>query len=341
MGSQVLSSRLRMPALIILLPAGFTAGALTTDVNPNRLLGAAFQPLVAESGRSLCSRSLTKLVRRVTGVHPRNMPSDDPAGEDWRLAQDRGWAEWALRRWELFPVSEQPRALVMSGPMTRFERGFQSAEAKLAFLYGDIESAVPLPDGLLAVLRANGPEPWPGQKGWSRPLLITEANAVSAEFGTDRGRREFPAWRLGGPEVDGAFWVLDPAIAATRWQPPEPAPPKPFDGEPHRGGSAVLEGDDRTLHFSFTGGEPAFFEYPSAQVIETDQAVVVLPVERYVGPPGPGWLAMRGFGRTVKIGLSRPLGERVIVDFDASPVPVATAVQGSQRSWAESAFGTD
>jgi NhaP-type Na+/H+ or K+/H+ antiporter len=43
--SQLLASRLRIPALIILLPAGFTAGALTTDVNPQHLLGAAFQPL--------------------------------------------------------------------------------------------------------------------------------------------------------------------------------------------------------------------------------------------------------------------------------------------------------
>jgi NhaP-type Na+/H+ or K+/H+ antiporter len=46
-GSQVLGSRLRIPALIVLLPAGFTAGALTTDVNPERLLGTAFQPLVS------------------------------------------------------------------------------------------------------------------------------------------------------------------------------------------------------------------------------------------------------------------------------------------------------
>ena len=46
-GSQVLASRLRIPALIILLPVGFTAGALTSDVNPERLLGAAFQPLVS------------------------------------------------------------------------------------------------------------------------------------------------------------------------------------------------------------------------------------------------------------------------------------------------------
>src|SRR5215475_3639560 len=46
-GSQVLASRLRIPALIILLPAGFTAGALTSDVDPQRLLGASFQPLVS------------------------------------------------------------------------------------------------------------------------------------------------------------------------------------------------------------------------------------------------------------------------------------------------------
>src|SRR5262249_54898018 len=46
-GSQVLASRLRIPALIILLPAGFIAGALTTDVDPQRLLGTAFQPLVS------------------------------------------------------------------------------------------------------------------------------------------------------------------------------------------------------------------------------------------------------------------------------------------------------
>jgi NhaP-type Na+/H+ or K+/H+ antiporter len=46
-GSQVLASQLRIPALIILLPAGFAAGALTSDVDPERLLGPAFQPLVS------------------------------------------------------------------------------------------------------------------------------------------------------------------------------------------------------------------------------------------------------------------------------------------------------
>jgi NhaP-type Na+/H+ or K+/H+ antiporter len=72
-GSQVLASRLKIPALIILLPVGFTAGAITTDVNPQDLLGAAFQPLVSlavavilyDSGMSLNLRRLRGHTRRI------------------------------------------------------------------------------------------------------------------------------------------------------------------------------------------------------------------------------------------------------------------------------------
>jgi NhaP-type Na+/H+ or K+/H+ antiporter len=72
-GSQVLASRLRIPALIILLPAGFTAGALTSDVNPERLLGTAFSPLVSlavavilyDSGLGLQFGKLRGRARRV------------------------------------------------------------------------------------------------------------------------------------------------------------------------------------------------------------------------------------------------------------------------------------
>jgi NhaP-type Na+/H+ or K+/H+ antiporter len=72
-GSQVLASRLRIPALIILLPTGFIAGAITTDVNPQDLLGAAFQPLVSlavavilyDAGMSLDLRKLRGHTRRV------------------------------------------------------------------------------------------------------------------------------------------------------------------------------------------------------------------------------------------------------------------------------------
>jgi NhaP-type Na+/H+ or K+/H+ antiporter len=72
-GSQVLASRIRIPALIILLPAGFIAGAVTADVNPQLLLGAAFQPLVSlsvavilyDAGLGLDLRKLHGHTRRI------------------------------------------------------------------------------------------------------------------------------------------------------------------------------------------------------------------------------------------------------------------------------------
>ncbi|MFG3114984.1 cation:proton antiporter [Streptomyces sp. NPDC048197] len=48
-GCQILAGRLRIPALILLLPAGFAAGALTDTVRPDTLLGPAFSPLVSLS----------------------------------------------------------------------------------------------------------------------------------------------------------------------------------------------------------------------------------------------------------------------------------------------------
>jgi hypothetical protein len=243
-------------------------------------------------------------------------------GEAPRLASERAWAGWALRWWETFPVGLRPRPLVMTGPLT-IVRGFRSGEAKLAFQHGDIDAAVPLPDGLLEALRENHDDPISAaeRRHWKTPLLITHAQADRAEFSTDRGRRELPAWRLTGPEVDGPFWILDQAIASQRWTPPAPAPEPPFDRRgPHRAGSALIEDSGLVLHFTFAGAPPEYAEYPSAEVIETDQAVVVLPVERDIGPPGPRFAV--GYGRTVIANLARPLGDRVLIDLDASPVMV-------------------
>jgi len=72
-GSQLLASRLRIPALIVLLPVGFTAGALTSTVDPNQLLGAAFSPMVSlavavilyDAGLGLNLRGLRGHTRRV------------------------------------------------------------------------------------------------------------------------------------------------------------------------------------------------------------------------------------------------------------------------------------
>lgn len=72
-GAQVLASRLHIPAIIVLLPAGFITGALTTDVNPDKLFGPAFEPLVSlsvavilyDAGLGLDMRKLKGHVRKV------------------------------------------------------------------------------------------------------------------------------------------------------------------------------------------------------------------------------------------------------------------------------------
>ena len=46
-GSQILAGCLRVPALIVLLPVGLAGGALIDEVDPERLLGPAFSPLVS------------------------------------------------------------------------------------------------------------------------------------------------------------------------------------------------------------------------------------------------------------------------------------------------------
>ena len=72
-GCQILASRLRIPALIVLLPVGFVAGALTEVVNPDQLPGPLFEPLVSlavavilfDSGLQLDLAKLQGHTRRV------------------------------------------------------------------------------------------------------------------------------------------------------------------------------------------------------------------------------------------------------------------------------------
>ncbi|MER5658390.1 cation:proton antiporter [Streptomyces sp. NPDC060011] len=72
-GSQILASRLHVPALIILLPVGFTAGALTDVIHPERLVGPDFPALVSlsvaiilyDAGLGLNLRNLTGRTRSI------------------------------------------------------------------------------------------------------------------------------------------------------------------------------------------------------------------------------------------------------------------------------------
>ncbi len=45
--AQLVARLTRLPAIVVLLPAGFVAGALTDVVHPDKLLGDLFQPFVS------------------------------------------------------------------------------------------------------------------------------------------------------------------------------------------------------------------------------------------------------------------------------------------------------
>jgi len=73
LGCELVALRTRLPAIVLLLPVGFAAGAVTNDVNPYALFGNAFQPLVSlgvglilfEAGLRLRFQELGQGVRSV------------------------------------------------------------------------------------------------------------------------------------------------------------------------------------------------------------------------------------------------------------------------------------
>ncbi len=78
--SQLLARRLRLPAIVVLLPVGFLAGIATDDVHPDQLLGDLFQPFVSlavgvilfEAGLRLSLREIgpgaRRTVERLVGI---------------------------------------------------------------------------------------------------------------------------------------------------------------------------------------------------------------------------------------------------------------------------------
>ena len=130
-------------------------------------------------------------------------------------------AQWAVEQWAGFPVDQEPRALVFTGPIVLPERGFKTGEAKIAFLRGHIEVRGPVPEDVISLLRAQGsPE---GHHGPAvSPLILSDATKSDALFSTDRGQRILPTWRFVGEELLGGLDVLDPEIARTQWTRPEP-----------------------------------------------------------------------------------------------------------------------
>jgi hypothetical protein len=223
-------------------------------------------------------------------------------GDDRRREQARR----GLEAWAGFPADQEPRPLVLLGPAAR-PGGFPDGQTKLAFLRGVVQAAPDFPDAVLQVMRR---EPG-GYTG--APLRLTKATLGTAEFATDRGRQELPAWRVRAKHVPEPIWVLDPAIVQLTWQPPGPEPVS------WQGSAATLDPDGCTLTMTFTGSPHV--NYPDVDVLESGAAVALLPVPT---PLRPGWYTTLGQGRVVTVTLDRPLGSRILLDERGSPVMVTS-----------------
>ena len=137
-GSQILAGKLRLPAIIVLLPVGFTAGALTETVDPDKLIGPAFEPFVSlavavilyDAGLSLDLQRMQARTRRVV-MHL------------IIVGVPITWASAAFTSWLLLDLSTQAAVmlgaiLIVSGPtvvipLLTFVRPTRSLERVLAW----------------------------------------------------------------------------------------------------------------------------------------------------------------------------------------------------------------
>jgi hypothetical protein len=258
-------------------------------------------------------------------------PGTRQAALDRRFTESLEWARWAVSCWSSFPVEREPRPTVLVGPRTLVAQGFRTSEAKLAFSEGRIMAGVPIPDRVLLEL-APRREISGGRQRELPTLRITEAARAETDFRTDRGPRRLPAWRLTVQDTLGPIWVLDPEIEPAEWRRSEPAPTARPQLEPpgqDPGARVDLAADQRTLTLHFIGAPPEDEQYPHAEVIESMQAVSIVPAGRDVGQAA--FRRAIGHMHQITVCLRQPLGARVVVDLHGNPAQVlATAPAGRQ-----------
>jgi hypothetical protein len=216
-----------------------------------------------------------------------------------------------LRAWAGFPADRDPRPLVLLSPAVR-AGPFPDGKTKSAFVRGLAEAAPGFPAEVLQALRPHRQQAGPPVE----PLLVTTAARGAAEFLTDRGQQQLPAWEVHAHGVPEPIWVLDPGTARQAWRPP--------GLEDHEltwdVSRAELGADERTVTLSFTGIPREYADYPDAEVLEAGSAVAIVPVSVDIGPPGPRHAHAEQ--REVSAVLTKPLGPRVLLDGHGWPVLV-------------------
>ncbi len=233
--------------------------------------------------------------------------------------RDRRFAGSAVARWSEFPVHADPRPIVLLEDAARAEDGFATAEAKLAFLTGAIDASKGVPEEVIRLMGRAEVRARPARAA----LRIDSAAAAEAAFATDRGRKTLPAWRVVAADARGPIWLLTEEALTRCWSPPERSEDdNPGGAGPHVLSSAALGPGGRDLTVDIVGGSEALFDY-DAEVVEETAAVAVIPRARLKKVlVGPTAISAEGHPRGIRAHLSEPLGSRVLVNLDATPVEV-------------------
>lgn len=213
-----------------------------------------------------------------------------------------------LVRWASFPVSATPRPLVILHGRVRLEGdGFVDGDTKMAWLEGAIETRLPLPPAVLALLP-------PRRQGRAQTVLtVTDSTSTTAAFRCDRGPRELPAFRLEVTGWKGSCVVLSPEVDC--WWPADDA-----EWQLGGGGTANVETDGVTIHFPASGG--LLTEFHRAEFQEHPTCVLGRAVTSERRMPSGTAVRAIGINRKVIGRLVSPLGGRVLLGETGRPLAV-------------------
>lgn len=237
-------------------------------------------------------------------------------------------AQVALDRWSSFPVDEVPRPIVLAGPCIWSERDFEVEAQRTAFAHGVLRCIKPLPDEILQIAQVIRKQAIPYGNEWIEPLDICSLTKGEADFLTDRGPRKLPAYRLGGHNFSGGIWVLHPGVLSQAWG---------VDDEHwHEQTSAPASISAQVLHSAGLRLRVSYLEnsnlgaVPVDEIVESRQAVVLLL--NVLNESATASDDMRGHRRELDVRLSEPLGNRVVVDQNGTPVVVSNPWAASGTS---------
>lgn len=247
--------------------------------------------------------------------------SNDEADEASAKSAERSRqaATGAVARFAEFPALDDPRPIVLLDEAVHAQGGFVTGDAKMAFLQGVIEAAEEVPKEPVRLMRVARLRVHPPRA----PLLVRGAVLAEAAFATDRGRQVLPAWRVEAVDARGPIWVLAEEVLSRCWSPP--VVPDDEASGPHILVRARIDPTGRDLAVDFVGGSETLFDY-EAETVETRTAVTVVPQQRIKRTlPSRTAITAEGHPRRVHVRLKEPLGSRVLVNLDGTPVEAVPA----------------